>query len=226
MRLAVIGAGSRGRAYSSFSLQNPHRLTIYAVAEPNEVRRNAFGEKFGVPVERRYPSWKALVKDKCTADAVLISTGDREHVEPAIAFSNAGYNILLEKPMAVDSEGCAKIAEAVKRNNVLFGVCHVLLYTPHTKAVKKILDMGHIGDIVSLQRVEPVGYWHFAHSYVRGNWRREDKSSPVLLAKSCHDIDWIIQIMGGSVTSVSSFGTLYHFRKESKPRGAGDRCVQ
>ncbi len=225
MNLAVLGAGSRGRAYSEFSLLNPDRLVICAIAEPNEQRRNLFGRRFGVPEKYRYSSWKALLLDKPPADAVLIATPDREHVEPAVAFSDLGYNILLEKPMAVDHGGCVIISEAVKRNRVLFGVCHVLLYTMHTKLVKELLGSGRIGEIVSLQRLEPVGYWHYVHSYVRGNWRREDTSSSMLLAKSCHDIDWIIYIMGGNVSSVSSFGSLHHFCKENKPEGASERCI-
>jgi predicted dehydrogenase len=225
LRLAVIGAGSRGRAYSAFALQNPKRLIIHAIAEPIKVRRDAFGERYGIPTEHRYVSWEALLEDKCEADAVLIATIDRDHVDPAVAFANAGYNILLEKPMAVDSQGCSLIVDAVQRNNILFGVCHVLRYTPHTIAVQEIVDSGRLGEIVSLQRVEPVGFWHFAHSYVRGNWRRDDTSSPVLLAKSCHDLDWIISIMGADVQSVSSFGFRNHFRNEFKPKLASDRCV-
>jgi hypothetical protein len=224
MRLAVLGAGSRGRAYSEFSLLNPDKLVICAVAEPNEFRRNLFGEKFGVPEKYRYSSWRALLQDKPSADAVLIATPDRDHVEPVVAFSDLGYNILLEKPMSVDHEGCVKISEAVKRNRILFGICHVLLYTPHTQLIKKLLGTDRIGDVVSLQRLEPVGYWHYVHSYVRGNWRREDTSSSMLLAKSCHDIDWILHVMGGEVSSVSSFGSLNHFRKENKPEGASSRC--
>ncbi|PKL28907.1 MAG: oxidoreductase [Spirochaetae bacterium HGW-Spirochaetae-2] len=225
LHLAVIGAGSRGRAYSAFALQNPERLVIHAIAEPIKVRRDAFGDRYDIPAERRYATWQDLLEDNCKADAVLIATIDREHVDPAVAFANAGYNILLEKPMAIDSHGCSLIVDAVQRNNILFGVCHVLLYTPHTIAVQEIVGSGRIGEIVSLQRVEPVGFWHFVHSYVRGNWRREDTSSPVLLAKSCHDLDWIISIMGAEVQSISSFGFKNHFRKEFKPEHASDRCV-
>ncbi|MDA3810266.1 MAG: Gfo/Idh/MocA family oxidoreductase [Spirochaetaceae bacterium] len=225
MNLAVLGAGSRGRAYSDFSLEHPERLNICAIAEPDVIRRNIFGKRFNIPVKFRYSSWTALLEDKPAADAVLIATPDREHVEPAVAFANAKYNILLEKPMAVDASGCGKISDAVNRNEILFGICHVLLYTKHTETVKEIIDSGRIGEIVSLQRLEPIGYWHFMHSYVRGNWRREDSSSAMLLAKSCHDIDWIMYIMGDTPTSVSSFGSLNHFRRENKPSGASDRCI-
>lgn len=113
----------------------------------------------------------------------------------------------------------------MKRNDTLFAVCHVLRYTTYTRTLKKLLDEGRIGDIVTMQRLEPVGYWHQAHSFVRGNWRNEEESSFMLLAKSCHDIDWIHYIMGSKCNKISSFGSLKHFRKEEKPDGASDRCL-
>jgi predicted dehydrogenase len=127
--------------------------------------------------------------------------------------------------MAPDIEGCKRITKAVVENDVILSVGHVLRYTKYTQKLKELLDSGVIGDIVSLQRLEPVGYWHQAHSFVRGNWRREDESSFMLLAKSCHDIDWIRYIIGKKCNSVSSFGSLAHFRPENKPENAGKRCL-
>ena len=98
-------------------------------------------------------------------------------------------------------------------------------YTQYTRQLKAILDSGRIGEIVSIQHLEPVGYWHQAHSFVRGNWRNEAASSPMLLAKSCHDLDWIRFLMGKPCAQVSSFGSLKHFRAEERPEGAGDRCL-
>jgi predicted dehydrogenase len=146
-------------------------------------------------------------------------------VDPAVAFADLGYAMLLEKPMAPDAAGCRTIVEAVKRNGVLFGVCHVLRYTRFTQRLKGLVDSGAIGDIVGLQQLEPVGHWHMAHSFVRGNWRNEAESGPMLLTKSCHDLDWISYVMGTSWTAVSSFGSLKHFCPDEAPHGAGERCV-
>jgi len=225
MRLAVVGAGSRGRAYSEYALKYPERLVINAVAEPDEFRRNSFSRRFALSEDRRFSTWQDLLRRKPEVDAVLITTPDNDHVNPAVAFAEGGYNLLLEKPMAPDLDSCLRIVKAVEENKVLFGLCHVLLYTPHTRLIRQIIDSGEIGELISLQRLEPVGFWHFAHSYVRGNWRREDTSSSSLLAKSCHDIDWILHVMGQEVVSVSSFGSLNHFKREKMPREAGDRCT-
>ena len=157
------------------------------------------------------------------ADAVIICTQDAMHAEPAVAFAKKGYAILLEKPMAPNEADCRRIVEAVKANGILFAVCHVMRYTRYTQMLKQVVDSGAIGEVVSLQHLEPVGYWHQAHSFVRGNWRNEQESSFMLLAKSCHDLDWIRYIMGEPCLSVSSFGALKHFNTSEKPAEAGER---
>jgi len=160
------------------------------------------------------------------ADAVVIGTLDHLHKDPCIAFANRGYHILLEKPIAPTLEECEEITNVCKRNEIIFAVGHVLRYTPHNLKVKEILESGRIGDIVSIQHMEPVGWYHFAHSYVRGNWRNKEESGFSLLTKCCHDIDLINSFMGKSkCLSVSSFGSLNLFNKSEKPEGAGDRCM-
>ncbi|MBO5688648.1 MAG: Gfo/Idh/MocA family oxidoreductase, partial [Lentisphaeria bacterium] len=158
-------------------------------------------------------------------DAVAICTQDNLHEGPAVACAKCGYHILLEKPMAPTAQACKNIVAAVKEAGVMFAVCHVLRYTKYTEAVRNILKSGEIGEIMTIQHLEPLGYWHQAHSFVRGNWRNEAESSFMLLAKSCHDIDWLRGIMGKKCTRIQSFGSTRHFRASEKPAGAADRCV-
>jgi predicted dehydrogenase len=179
----------------------------------------------GIPPESVFTDWKDLSKRERFADAVVIATQDSMHLGPAITFSNKGYHMLLEKPMAPDEDSCKRIVKAAIDNKILFAVAHVLRYTSYTRKLKEIIDSGAIGDVISLHRLEPVGYWHQAHSFVRGNWRREDESSSMLLAKSCHDIDWIRYIVGNRCSAISSFGSLVHFREENKPMNSGERCL-
>jgi predicted dehydrogenase len=223
----IIGAGSRGTGYASYALRHPDRAEVVGVAEPREPARLRLVTEHDIPPENIYMDWQEVAAREKFADAVVITTQDAMHAEPAIAFAKKGYHILLEKPMAPNAADCERIVEAVKANGVLLGVGHVLLYTAYTQTLKKMLAAGLIGEIVSIQHLEPVGYWHQAHSFVRGNWRNEAESSFMLLAKSCHDLDWIRYIMGERCLSVSSFGTLKHFRKEEKPKEAGDalRCL-
>uniref|UniRef100_A0A8D0H7R8 Gfo/Idh/MocA family oxidoreductase n=1 Tax=Sphenodon punctatus TaxID=8508 RepID=A0A8D0H7R8_SPHPU len=174
-----------------------------------------------------FDDWRAACERERFADAVVIATPDRLHKDPAVAFAKKGYHILLEKPMAVTPEDCEEIASTCKANSVMLAVCHIMRYHPASQKIKvPLLDAGVIGDICHIQHMEPIGFWHFAHSYVRGNWRNEAESTFSLLAKSCHDIDLINYWMGDKrCLKVSSFGNLSHFTKENKPEGAASRCL-
>ncbi|XP_063173536.1 uncharacterized oxidoreductase YjhC-like [Candoia aspera] len=226
IKVLVIGAGNRGENYSSYALHFPERMKVIGVADPRELVRNRLQEAHRIPEENVFDDWTAAVEREKFADAVIITTPDRLHKAPAVAFAQKGYHILLEKPMAVTAEDCAEVVQACKSNNIILAVCHVLRYHPVTLKIKELLDAGLIGDICHIQHLEPVGFWHFAHSFVRGNWRNEGESSFSLLAKSCHDIDLINFWMGSKrCLHVSSFGSLSHFTKEHKPEGAGSRCL-
>ena len=225
VKLIIAGAGSRGTGYAEFAQAYPDRLEIAGVAEPREFYRNEMVNKFKIPAENVYTGWQEMAKRKKFADGVIIATQDNMHTEPALKFARKGYHILLEKPMAPTAGECKRIVAAVQKNGIIFAVCHVLRYTAYTRKLKQILDSGVIGDIVSMQHIEEVGWWHQAHSFVRGNWRNEKESSFMLLAKSCHDVDWISYIMGQKCKAVSSFGSLKHFRKAEQPEGAASRCL-
>ena len=225
VKLIVVGAGSRGTSYARYALHHPDQVQIVGVAEPREFYQDRLAEQHGIPPELCFADWRELAARPKLADGVIIATQDAMHIDPAIALANLGYHVLLEKPIAPTEADCRRIVDAAKRNSTIFAVCHVMRYTQYTRQLKAILDSGRIGEIVSIQHLEPVGYWHQAHSFVRGNWRNEAASSPMLLAKSCHDLDWIRYIMGKPCAQVSSFGSLKHFRAEERPKGAADRCL-
>jgi predicted dehydrogenase len=223
----VVGAGGRGRTYAQFSQEHPDRLRIVGTAEPREWNRQVMAETYDLPAEAVFTDWRDLASRPRMADAVIIATQDAMHADPAVAFAKLGYAMLLEKPMAPSEAECQRIIQAVKENDTLFAVCHVMRYTRYTQALKRVVDSGAVGEVVSVEHLEPVGYWHQAHSFVRGNWRNEEESSFMLLAKSCHDLDWLRYIVGESCRSVSSFGSLRHFKKSEKPAEAGNatRCL-
>lgn len=221
--IAVVGAGLRGATYARVAVATG-RCRVVAVAEPDEGRRSRFGDEHGLTPAQRFTDWRELLTVAPIADAVVVATLDHLHEEPAIALLRHGYDVLLEKPMATTEEAATRIAVAAEESGRIFGVCHVLRYTPYTRAVRDLLASGMLGQLISVQHLEPVGWWHQAHSYVRGNWRSEAGSGPMLLTKSCHDIDWLMFVVGRPVTRVSSFGGLAHFRRENHPEGAGTRC--
>ncbi len=222
--VAVVGAGSRGLTYARLAAASG-RARVVAVAEPDDERRERFAAEFGLPTAGVCRDWAELVGGPRIADAVIVATQDRLHVEPAVALLGHGYDVLLEKPMAPTLPEATRIAAAAVDSGRIFGVCHVLRYTPYTAMIRELIRDGALGDVINVQHLEPVGWWHQAHSYVRGNWRSEAESGPMLLTKSCHDVDWIMHVVGDGVARVSSFGGLAHFRPERQPDGAADRCV-
>jgi predicted dehydrogenase len=155
----------------------------------------------------------------------VVATPDRHHTAPALAFLARRLPLLLEKPMAPNEKEARQIVAAAERADVVVCVAHVLRYSAYTTRIKAALAEGAIGDVVAVEHLEPVGWWHYAHSYVRGNWRREDESSPMLLAKCCHDVDWLSFVVDRPALRVSSFGSLSHFTAANKPAGAGSRCL-
>jgi predicted dehydrogenase len=222
--LALVGAGLRGQTYARHAVAGG-RGRVVAVAEPDPRRRAAAAAEFQIPPRQVYAAGADLAAAGKLADAAVIATQDRMHRDPAVRLAGLGYHILLEKPMAPTEPEAAEIAAAAARAGVIFAVCHVLRYTPYTRMVKRLVAEGRIGQLVSVQHLEPVGWWHHAHSFVRGSWRREDVSGPMLLTKSCHDIDWLVHVVGAVPTRVSSFGSLTHFRAAERPPGAADRCL-
>lgn len=227
VRLIVVGAGNRGKVYSTYALEHPKRAQVVAVCDLLKYRREYLAHRHNVPAEYVFDNWEDCAAREKFADAVIIATPDAHHAEPTIAFANKGYNILVEKPMAVSEGDCIRMTKAVMDNNVIMAVGHVMRYTPYTQRIRQIVDGGLLGDVISIQHLEPVGYWHAAHSYVRGNWRKEEESTFMLMAKSCHDVDWLRYIMGKKCVRVSSFGSQSHFKKEKKPKEAGEakRCL-
>ena len=230
VKVALIGAGARGSDLCEHFLPIPHRATVVAVAEPVEARRNRFADRHGIPPESRFETWRDFFSGPVKADAVIVATMDHDHKEPALAALEQGYNLLLEKPMAPNLIDIVEIgavtAAACERHGTVAGVVHPLRYGPSFRKLKDLVDGRRVGDLITLDHVEQVGWWHYAHSFVRGNWRREDESSFMLLTKSCHDIDYLCYLVGKPVTRVSSFGGLSFFRRENAPAGSADRCTE
>ncbi len=225
--LALIGAGDRGmHSYAPYAIHKPHEVEFVAVAEPDQQKREAFRKQFGISEDCCFTDYKDLLDKPKLADGVLVCLQDRMHVEPAMLALEKGYHVMLEKPMSVDPAECIKIGNCAEQYNKILVICHVLRYTPFFSTIKDLIDKRTIGELISIQHNENVSYWHQAHSYVRGNWRKAEESSPMILAKSCHDLDILLWLVGADCIKLSSFGSLSHFKKENAPEGAPERCLQ
>ncbi len=222
----LFGAGLRGAdAYGPYALAHPDELNFVAVAEPDPVRRERFAAAHGVPPERQFASWEEVVAQPRLAETVFNCTMDQMHHASGMAAMEVGYDMLLEKPMAPTLAESLALVQAAEKHGRMLQICHVLRYTPFFSTLHDILQSGRLGDIVTVEHRENVAYWHMAHSYVRGNWGNEATSSPMILAKCCHDLDLLYWNIGLPVKRLQSFGSLRHFRAENAPEEATKRCT-
>ncbi|QRW26559.1 oxidoreductase family, NAD-binding rossmann fold protein [Rhizoctonia solani] len=241
VRLAVIGAGQRGKKYGQYALNNPKHCVVVAIAEPRPETRERMAQDHQVGADRVFNDWKDLLaacdahdagrkdaQDARYVDGVVVTVQDHMHAEVVIPFARRGYHILCEKPMATTPEECIRMADEVEKSGIIFTIAHVLRYSKYNQALREVIASGSLGKLVNVVHVEPVGHYHFAHSYVRGNWNQESKSSFSLMTKSCHDIDLLCHFFAPATpVRFSSFGSLTHFRKSEKPAEAGSatRCL-
>ena len=220
----LVGAGSRGRGYADLMARNDN-FRIVAVADPIPEPRNYVAKLHNIPENMCFTTWEDVLSKPKFADVVIVSTQDQYHHDPAIAAISKGYHLLLEKPIAPTAQECVEIANLAKQKGVKALVCHVLRYTPFFGCLKSLIEKDVIGDVMSIHHLEGVGNVHQSHSYVRGKWGNLERSSPMILAKSCHDMDIIQWLMGQECTKVQSFGCLKHFTRENAPEGAPERCI-
>ncbi|HPH09802.1 MAG TPA: Gfo/Idh/MocA family oxidoreductase [Thermotogota bacterium] len=221
----LAGAGNRGTlAYGDYALLKPDALKIVAVADPDATRLQRFQRSHQLTDQDCFTDWKPLLAEK-RADLAIISTMDRLHVEPAVFAMKNGYDLILEKPMATSLKGCREIIAVAKETGRMVSVAHVLRYTTFFSTIKKILSENALGRIIQVHLSERIGYYHMAHSYVRGNWANSHKTAPIILTKSCHDLDLLCWLIGKPCRSVYSEGGLVYFRRENHPTGAGERCL-
>lgn len=222
----IIGAGNRGRTYAKYAERYPECMKVVGVSDIRASRKNAMGDKHGIAEDMRFGDWSEVFTcGKKLADAVVISTPDDTHYHPCMKALSLGYDVLLEKPCAQTEKECLAIAAQAHKYGRIVAVCHVLRYSPYFRAMYEALRAGMIGKIVSIQHLEPVECRHMAHSYVRGNWRDSKKTTPIILAKSCHDLDLLRWFVGKHCKSIVADGSLTWFKAENAPEGAPMRCT-
>lgn len=226
IKAILIGAGQRGLdAYGPYALQHPNQIQFVAVAEPDPERRERFSVQHNIPKQYQFESWEPLLALPNLGQAALVCTQDQQHTAPTLAALQAGYDVLLEKPMATTLEECQQLVRTAEEIGRQLHICHVLRYTSHFAKLREVIRSGVLGQIVNVHHRENVGWWHMVHSFVRGNWRNQTESSPMILAKCCHDLDILIWMLDDRCRTLSSVGSLLHYRPENAPDGAPKRCL-
>ncbi|MFC4636769.1 Gfo/Idh/MocA family protein [Deinococcus hohokamensis] len=225
VRVAVIGAGNRGAdVYARHLVAQGAQLTH--LVEPRPARRAEVAARHGLPEAACFATPDEFFALGRVTDAVVIATPDDAHVGPCLQALALGYDVLLEKPVCLDPADLDRLLAAEKASSGRVTVCHVLRATPFFREVRRVLDSGVLGQLVGIQHAENVAYWHYAHSYVRGNWHASPPAAPFVLAKSSHDLDLLRWFAGAKPRAVHSAGGLHHFTPQQAPPGAADRCVR
>ena len=224
--VSIIGCGSRGHyTYGKCMTVNyKGKFKIVSACDTDEGMLRWAQEDWGLAEENCFLDEQEFFKEK-RSDALVIATQDRDHVRMCIKALELGYDILLEKPISPVEEELHELLDAYNRYGRKVIVCHVLRYAPAYVKLKEMLDSGEIGKLVCIDWLEQVAYWHQAHSFVRGNWRNEAETSPMIMAKCCHDMDLLQYYADAKCDTVYSVGDVAFFKKENQPEGAADRCA-
>ncbi len=225
--VSVIGLGNRGSEYMGFiKAFHSKKVKLHSICDISKQVLMDIAPKFGIPDSRCYDSADDFFSQGVISDALVIATQDASHYEITRKALETGYKyILLEKPVSGVKDEYIYLRDLAIQKNALLIICHVLRYSNYYRKIKEIISSGKIGDVVSINHTENVGYFHFAHSFVRGNWHDEFASTPSILAKCCHDIDLVSWFVDSPCTSVSSVGGLRYFNAENAPTGATKTCM-
>ncbi|MFL2541944.1 MAG: Gfo/Idh/MocA family protein [Candidatus Latescibacterota bacterium] len=223
----IVGAGHRAITYASYAQRHPEQLQIVGVADPTPLRREQTASRFGLKPDQCHASAAALAERPQQADFIINGTMDHQHVQTALPLLRRGYDMLLEKPFATSEDDLWELVATVRQHQSKVAICHVLRHAPFYAAIRQHVADGAIGRVLNIQAVEHVSYHHMAVGFIRGKWSRIDYcQSPMLMAKSCHDLDLIAWMKSGvAPTRVASFGSNFQFRPENAPAGAGSRCL-
>ncbi|HEY3063666.1 MAG TPA: Gfo/Idh/MocA family oxidoreductase [Chloroflexota bacterium] len=222
----LVGAGNRGaRVYGAYALANPERLRFVAVVDPDDARRGSFAAAHGIPTERQFGAWEELAGRQPLVPTVFNATLDGTHRASTLGLLAAGYDVLLEKPIATTPEDVLEVAQAAERHGRMLQISHVLRYAPFFKTIHDVVRAGDLGDVVSIDWRENLVYWHYAHSFVRGNWSNATRTAPMLLTKCCHDLDLLVWMLGSTCERIASYGEQRHFTSAKVGPEVPARCT-
>jgi len=225
--IVLIGAGNRGTGiFGQYALSYPEQVVFVAVVEPDEEKRLDFAQAHGIPADRQFASVADFFErhPEKIADALIIAASGTVRAEPVSHGMKAGYAVLCEKPLALNPEAAIAVTDAAREHPGIFMVCHQMRYMPIFHAMKQLVTSGRYGRIVNVEHSENVSFEHMAHTFARGVFNN-DAVAPMILAKSCHDMDWLQYLIGTKPLRISSFGGLDLFRSENAPEGAPAFCL-
>ncbi|MDH5403108.1 MAG: Gfo/Idh/MocA family oxidoreductase [Candidatus Heimdallarchaeota archaeon] len=222
----IIGAGDRGKdTYGNYMLSFPDRFRVIGVVEPNSVRLSKMQLIHELQSNSCFHNWDDFFKSSIKPDIIFITTPDKYHFEPAMKALNKGFHIFLEKPIATTWKECKTLLDTAESNQRILFTGLIFRHTDFFKKIIEVIEADRIGKMISITWRENVSYFHYSHSFIRGNWSNSVESSPMILAKCVHDFDVINLIVKSKPSKISSFGSLLYFNKGNLDFNPPDRCI-
>lgn len=227
LRMIVVGMGARAMIYAREALLHPDLFCIAGVVDVNLDRIRTAQQLFRIPDSHCFTSVEELTAVPRFADAVINGTMDPQHVATTIPLLRHGYDVLLEKPFAVNQKEADLLLGCADETGRIVMVCHVLRYAPFYREIQEVLNSGEIGKVIHIHMNEQVSYFHESVSYVRGKYASPELcGSGMLLSKCSHDLDIMAWLMKGNLPkTVSSVGSVIQFLPEMAPEHAGTHCL-
>jgi hypothetical protein len=228
-RIALIGTGGRSEMYIraifgkhadtaelvAFSDVNPGRVEFY----------QKLIQELGAPgpVASFDPSGLTAFIKANNIDRVVVTTPDYTHADYIVEALKAGADVVVEKPLTIDAEGCRRITKAVEETGRNVVVTFNYRYSPRNSALKEIIQSGVIGKVTSIDFSWVLDTVHGADYFRR--WHREKKNSGgLLIHKASHHFDlvnWWINDVPERV--FASGGLNFYGDKNAAERGLGPR---
>ena len=226
LNAVIVGCGWRGQVFAEYAKQYPNEMRVFAIAEKRDYLREKMKKEYDIDDKYIFSDYHDLFEKGKIGDVIFIATQDNQHIEPAMMALQAGYeNLMVEKPIDRDLQKCLLLSKKAEEYGAKLQICHSLRFSPFYRKMKELIDSGVIGEIKHINQEEGVGYYHYAHSFVRGDWSNEDESSPMILAKCCHDMDLMLYLLDTHAKEISSYGIADFFNKENAPSDGADRCI-
>lgn len=228
IRIGVVGAGLRGNHIYGKCIDNYFdNCDIAFVVEKRKGRREIFCEKYNIKYEDSFETLEDFLAKNLKVDGVIIATGDDRHYDHAKILLENGYNVLLELPVANTLDRLINLSKICdKYKDKLFMACNTMRYNEIFIKIKEIIDSKELGELVNIQFNDNIGYIDYAHNYVRGNWRIDSDTSPLVLNSSCQNLDILLQLVSSECTKVASFGSLNHINSEYFRLNMGENCFR
>lgn len=224
LRLAVIGAGTRGTALAVHAAVADN-VRLVAVAECDQARRTTFARTHNLSADRCFESWEKLAESSLPFDAAIIATRDNAHDAPALAMLARGCHLLIEKPLADTPAAAAAIRDAGHTAGAVIAVCHTLRFMAPFAEIRRRVVAGAVGKVVHIEHMEAIGHIRFTHNYVRGQWADTRTNTSLLIHKCCHDIDYLAWLVDAPCETVASVGSLMFFHAGNRPLDATPTCL-